>query len=89
MLADAHNLLQFSSENVVRVYGLCIDLKDNYLIVMENMKLGSLRNVRMLDEIQRKLCFSFALAVIFIIRLFSISAFRIPEVYSIAQIFGF
>ena len=44
-LNDAKNMLQFNSENVVRVFGICVDADENYLIVQEFMKLGTLHNV--------------------------------------------
>ncbi|CAK8676753.1 unnamed protein product [Clavelina lepadiformis] len=42
---DAKNMLQFNSENIVRVYGISVDTLNSYLVITEYMQLGSLRKV--------------------------------------------
>ncbi|XP_039261240.2 mixed lineage kinase domain-like protein [Styela clava] len=43
---DANKLVHLNSENVVRVFGVSVDPKeDSYLLVMENMELGNLNKI--------------------------------------------
>ena len=49
-LNDAKNMLQFNSENVVRVFGVCLDGLNSYLIVQEFMELGNLHEVHELEQ---------------------------------------
>nr|XP_002122121.1 mixed lineage kinase domain-like protein [Ciona intestinalis] len=68
---DAKNMLQFNSENVVRVFGVCVDSSQSYMIVTELMSRGSLRQVLeskvyISDELRLRMCLESARGLYFV-----------------------